>query len=86
MPGVDRIVGLAWAPTGRRLVLDVLRRGQRDLLLLDLDAPRGLTALTDDAFTDRDPVWTSDSTLVFASDRAGVLVTVGAQRPALGAA
>jgi hypothetical protein len=62
-----------WSPDGRRLAFTgIARSGFSDLYVYDRDADR-LTALTNDAYDDRDPAWSPDgSTVAFASDRTAL--------------
>ncbi len=64
----DGLRGYAVSPDGEQVALTL--RGELFLLKNETEAPR-TTRLTEHAYRDRDPAWTSDSTLVFASDRNG---------------
>jgi tricorn protease len=58
----------AVSPNGEQVAL--VLRGELFLMQNETDAPR-TTRLTDHAYRDRDVTWTSDSTLIFTSDRNG---------------
>lgn len=67
--GLDGIFSVNWSPAGDRLAFIGNQRQQSDVYMYDL-ATRQLTNLTDDLFSDADPVWSSDgSKIYFSSDR-----------------
>ena len=64
----DGVRDYAVSPNGEQVAL--VLRGELFLMQNKTDEPR-TTRLTDHTYRDRDVTWTSDSTLVFASDRNG---------------
>jgi tricorn protease len=64
----DDLEDYAVSPDGEQVALTL--RGELFLMQNETEAPR-TTRLTEHAYRDRDVAWTSDSTLVFASDRDG---------------
>jgi tricorn protease len=64
----DGLRDYAVSPNGEQVAL--VLRGELFLLQNETEEPR-TTRLTEHAYRDRDVAWTSDSTLVFASDRNG---------------
>ncbi|MEF8940935.1 MAG: peptidase S41, partial [Salinivenus sp.] len=64
----DGLRDYAVSPDGEQVALTL--RGELFLMQNETDEPR-TTRLTEHAYRDRDAAWTSDSTLVFASDREG---------------
>jgi len=64
----DGLRDYAVSPDGEQVALTL--RGELFLMQNETEEPR-TTRLTEHAYRDRDPVWTSDSTLIFASDRDG---------------
>ena len=65
-----------WSPDGRRLVVSISRRGQRDIVLVDMadiDAAVAVRPLVATVATERDPVWSpSGEEVLFASDASGI--------------
>ena len=65
-----------WSPDGRRIAFSWWRQsdGQRDLWIVDLDAPPDVAPirLTDDFAVDLDPFWAEDGLIYFSSDRTGI--------------
>lgn len=68
MEMTDGLRDYAVSPDGEQIAL--VLRGELFLMQNEPDAPR-TTRLTEHAYRDRDVAWTSDSTLVFSSDRNG---------------
>jgi hypothetical protein len=69
VPGVDRILHLAWAPDGRAVAFTGIVGGLADLFTFALDTGK-LTRLTHDAFADIQPSWSPDGRrIAFATDR-----------------
>ena len=64
----DGLRQYAVSPNGAQVALTL--RGELFLMQNETEEPR-TTRLTEHAYRDRDAAWTSDSTLVFASDRNG---------------
>ena len=64
----DGLRDYAVSPNGEQVAL--VLRGEIFLMQNETEEPR-TTRLTEHAYRDRDVTWTSDSTLVFASDRNG---------------
>ena len=64
----DGLRDYAVSPDGEQVALTL--RGELFLMQNETETPR-TTRLTEHAYRDRDVAWTSDSTLVFASDRNG---------------
>ncbi len=64
----DGLRDYAVSPSGEQVAL--VLRGELFLMQNETDEPR-TTRLTEHAYRDRDVTWTSDSTLVFVSDRNG---------------
>ena len=83
--GFVRLTGLAYKPDGSALALAGVRGAHSDLALMSLADGR-VQALTNDPPSDDDPVWTSDTALVFASDRGDALARDGGTVPAPDAA
>jgi Tol biopolymer transport system component len=85
--GLDGIFSVDWAPPSpgapseaTRLAFVGVRRGRSDIYVYDL-ASKALVNLTDDVFSDADPVWSGDGgSIYFASDRRDHL-TAGATPP-----
>ncbi len=74
------LINPAWSPDGSRIVfVSVIdpnespeaRPGQSDLWIVNADGT-GRTSLTNGMFANFQPVWASDSTVYFVSDRSGV--------------
>jgi len=65
----DGLRDYAVSPDGEQVALTL--RGELFLMQNDTTEEPRTTRLTEHAYRDRDPAWTSDSTLVFASDRNG---------------
>jgi len=64
----DGLRDYAVSPSGDQVALTL--RGELFLMQNETEEPR-TTRLTEHAYRDRDPTWTSDSTLIFTSDRNG---------------
>ena len=60
------------SPGGTRIVMDANVGGQSDLWISQLDGSK-LQRLTNDSSVDREPLWTSEDTIVFRSNRGGQL-------------
>ena len=70
---VDPVINFDVSPDGRRFLLAGSLNGQRDLWMGDLSGG-GTTRLTDDAHTERNPVWSHHAdTIVFQSTESGQL-------------
>jgi Tol biopolymer transport system component len=77
-PGHDREIGFAtlgqilsatWSPDGKQLALSALAGGFSNLFIYDVSGGR-LRTLTDDPFSDLQPVWSPDGrSIAFATDR-----------------
>jgi Tol biopolymer transport system component len=67
---IQTIGGVHWSPSGRYIALDAAPGGsQSDIYIYDLETKQ-LSQITNDVFTDVEPVWGPDSeTLYFISDR-----------------
>ncbi len=66
---LDGIFSVDWSPDGKELAFVGVKAPQSDIYLYDLETKK-LTNLTDDIFTDSDPVFAPDSrTIYFSSDR-----------------
>ena len=71
--GLDGIFSVDWSPAGDKLTFIGNQREQSDVYLYDIPSKQ-LTNLTNDVFSDADPVWSSDGSKVyFSSDRSGYL-------------
>jgi Tol biopolymer transport system component len=77
--GLDGIFSIDWTPNidstnpGGTLAFIGTSRGRSDVYTYDLDSKR-LTNLTNDVFSDADPVWSADGrTIYFSSDRTTYL-------------
>jgi serine/threonine protein kinase len=57
-------------PDGKRVVYSAPSQSHEDLWVANLDGS-GAVQLTNDAFTNRLPIWAADNAIVFASDRGG---------------
>ncbi|MEO0139429.1 MAG: basic secretory protein-like protein [candidate division WOR-3 bacterium] len=66
--GLDGAHGGEISPDGKRFVFVGYKDGVPDIYLLDLEN-KTLRNLTNDEFSDNDPSWYDDSTIVFVSDR-----------------
>lgn len=60
------------SPDGSRIVMDAYVDGQSDVWISNLDGS-DRQRLTNDAFVERDPLWTTAGTIVFRSNRGGQL-------------
>lgn len=61
-----------WSPDGSRIAFTLFdKNGMRDIAVIDV-ASRGVTLLTKDSAVDRSPVWLSNDTIVFTSQRNGI--------------
>lgn len=59
----------AWSPTSDTVVVTGVKNGRTDLYLVDV-ATAVVTRITDDAWDEREPVWTPDGrAITFSSDR-----------------
>lgn len=68
-PEMDGIISPSWSPAGDQLVFTGIRDGQSDLYVIFKDGS-GLSALTDDIYSDLQPQWSPDgNSIAFASDR-----------------
>jgi Tol biopolymer transport system component len=66
---LDGIFSVDWSPDGKKLTFVGVKAPQSDIYLYNLESKQ-LTNLTDDIFTDTDPVFAPDSrTIYFSSDR-----------------
>lgn len=71
---LDAVHAVDWSPDGTRLALGASSGGRSNIYLLNL-ASEALTNLTDDGFSNLEPVWTPDNAaLVFHSDRGDRLM------------
>lgn len=69
LPELGEIYNPSWSPDGRQIVFSAQVGGLLDLFLYDLDGGT-LKRLTDDAYADLQPVWSSDgSRIAFVTDR-----------------
>ncbi len=67
--GLDGIFSVNWSPDGKKLTFEGLKAPSSDIYVYDLES-KVLTNLTNDVFTDVDPVFGPDSkTVYFTSDR-----------------
>ncbi|MBO6574743.1 MAG: PD40 domain-containing protein [Rhodothermales bacterium] len=65
----EQIFSVAWHPEGRRLAVSAADGPQSDIYVVDAQGHRAVN-LTNDAFSDHEPVWSPDGRfLVFQSDR-----------------
>jgi hypothetical protein len=63
---------IAWSPNGKLVVGARHLEGRWDVVTWPADRPEQVTALTDDPAIDRDPVWSGDTSVLFASEREGL--------------
>ena len=76
IPEVDQILSVAWSPAGDRLAFSASIDAQSDIFVLDTST-RETVNHTHDVFSDHEPSWSSDGTLIaFHSDR-GSHTTLG---------
>jgi Tol biopolymer transport system component len=69
--GLDGIFSVDWSRQGDMMAFVGIRKHQSDIYVYDMTS-KELINLTNDIFSDADPVWSPDgSTIVFSSDRAG---------------
>ena len=69
---LDGATSPSWSPEGDKLVFVGLQGGQSDLYVVDASGGN-LKALTQDRYTDRDPVWSPDGKkIAFSTDRGEV--------------
>lgn len=75
--GLDGIFSVDWSPLGDRLAFVGNQRERSDIYIYDMTT-RVLTNITDDVFSDSDPGWSPDGSLVyFSSDRGSRLKDPG---------
>jgi Tol biopolymer transport system component len=69
LPALGQVLSPAWSPDGHRIALSALKAGATDLYLYDLDTA-SLRQLTNDHFSDLQPVWApGGGELAFVTDR-----------------
>ncbi len=70
---LDGMFSPTWSPLGDQIVFVGTKSGHSDIYMIQLSTGR-LEQLTNDPFSDLDPCWSSDGTvIVFTSDRGGEL-------------
>lgn len=73
--GLENITGIAFAPDGKTIVLSASENESADIYQYDLAAKK-LTKLTNDVFTESEPMWSPDGKMLyFLSNRLGTLTT-----------
>jgi|GEM_PF-4286343 len=70
---LDMVNSLQFSPDGKNVVLSAVKDGSNDLFLLPL-AKNSFTQITFDTFDDLYPIFNSDTTIIFSSNRDTVLV------------
>jgi len=67
--GMDEIMSPSWSPDSKRIVFSALNGGVTDLFIYDLEAS-SVKRMTNDSFSDLQPVWSPDSrSVAFVTDR-----------------
>jgi len=74
---LDGLFSPRWSPNGNEIVFMGLEDGQSDIYIADIQLD-DLRKLTDDVFSDMDPVWSPDGQeIAFVSDRGSITAAVG---------
>lgn len=60
-----------FSPDGSQIVFSSDRSGASDIYTINADGTE-LTKVTDDFYTDSNPIWTTDGRIIFTSDRSGL--------------
>lgn len=80
-PELDGIFTTKWSPDGKRIAFVGHHDYKSDIYIYEFATNR-LTNLTNDVFSDSDPMWTNDGKrIVFASDRQGYLTVTSRDVP-----
>jgi Tol biopolymer transport system component len=75
--GLDGIFSVDWSPQGDKLAFVGIKERQSDIYVYDLDT-KELRNLTNDIYSDGDPVWSPDArTIYFSSDRGNHIGAAG---------
>lgn len=67
--GFQKLHGIHWASDGDRIAFSAVRNNQSDIFLWIISKDT-LLQLTDDYYTDQEPVWKGNSGIFFISDRS----------------
>ncbi len=75
IPNIDAIQSVAWSPDSMRIAFEGTSGAHSDIFVLDVISGEAIN-LTNDLFSDHEPAWSPESgSLVFHSDRGGVITT-----------
>ena len=77
MDKLEGVFGGSWSPDGKKILFSGIKWGQSDIYVFDLEKKK-ISNLTDDIFTDNNPVFSPDGqSIAFASDRKNYLTKQG---------
>jgi len=73
----DGVFSPTWSPDGKQIAFTAYRNGHSDIYVVDVGKPENVRQLTDDVFSDYDPDWGPNGSILFVSDRGDHTGAVG---------